>query len=114
MADFPSIRTSDWNQFSENFRKGQVKTKFESGHVHSRARETRGRWQFQIGWNWLTRADYDALAQFFEQNIGGKFNWTHIVTGTVYEVRFSEDVLPTAEPIGLDHVKLSGLTLEQV
>jgi hypothetical protein len=114
MADFPNIRTSDWNQFSETLRRGQLKTKFESGHVHSRARETRARWQFQIGWNWMTRTDYDTLALFFEGHIGGKFNWTHIVTGAVYEVRFSEDVLPEAEPIGLNHVKLTGLPLEQV
>lgn len=114
MADFPSIRTSDWNQFSETIRRGQLKTKFESGHVHSRARETRARWQFQIGWNWMTRADYDALALFFEENIGGKFNWTHIVSSTVYEVRFTDDVLPEAVPIGLSHVSLTGLKLEQV
>lgn len=113
MADFPSIRTSDWNQFAETLRKGQLKTAFESGHVHSRAKETRARWQFQIGWNWLTRADYGTLALFFDNNIGGKFNWTHIISGTVYEVRFSDDVLPTAEPIGHNYVKLTGLKLEQ-
>jgi len=115
MTDFPSIRTSDWTLFKERPMKKQLRTPFEAGYVQSRAKHTVAKMEFIIGWEWMTRAQYDTLETFFESNQGGSFNFTHPITGSVYVVRFSEeDGFPEVEPMGTDYVKLNGLKLEEV
>ena len=115
MADFPSIRTSDWQLFKEKTMKRQIRTKFEAGYVQSSAGSTVAKKSFSIGWEWLTRADFAALVTFFETNQGGSFNFTHPITETVYIVRFAEeDGFPETTSLGTTHVKLDGLKLEEV
>ena len=113
MADFPSIRTSDWTLFKEVRKRAQVKSPFESGAVQSRPRHTSSRWAFEIGWNWITDDDYALLVTHFDENQGGAFNWTHILTGATHSVRYVEDALPEAVPIGTDYFSLKGLRLEE-
>jgi len=115
MADFPSIRESDWLLFKQFKYKRQEKTPMESGKVQSRAVHTLSKWYFTIGWEWLTSADYDTLVTFFDDNIGGSFNWTHIHTDTVHVVRFSEDVFPEVEFLGADYaLGPKALKLEEI
>lgn len=117
MADFPStIRTSDWILFKERPRKRQIKTPFEAGYVQSSAGNTQTKMEFTIGWEWLLRTEYDILLAFYKANLGGSFNFTHPITGTVFIVRFFEEEygLPEADPMGTTHVNLTALKLEEV
>jgi len=104
MADFPSIRESDWSLFKQSKSKKQVKTNMESGKVQSRPVHTSSKWLFTIGWEWLTIADYNTLVTFFEANIGGAFNWTHIWTDAIHVVRFSNDILPEVETLSTSYI----------
>jgi len=100
MADFPSIRESDWTLFKQSKYKRQVKTPMESGKVQSRVIHTSSKRLFTIGWEWLTATDYNTLETFWDANLGGSFNWTHIWTDVIYVVRFSDDVFPEVETLG--------------
>lgn len=113
MADFPSIRTSDWELFKERPRKRQVRTTFEAGYIHSRAAATLTKKIFSIGWKWLLRTEYNTLVTFFSANQGGTFNFTHPITSVVYVVGFAEDELPDIDSIGTDYIALGGLKLEE-
>ena len=114
MADFPSIRESDWSLFKQSKYRKQEKTPKESGRVQSRPAHTSSRWLFTIGWEWLTIADYNTLVTFFDNNIGGTFNWTHIWTDVVHVVRFSDDILPEVETLGSEFILgPKGLNLEE-
>jgi hypothetical protein len=104
MADFPSIRTSDWELFKQKKYKRQEITGMESGKVHSRAAHTSSRWIFTTGWNWLTIADYNTLKTFWDTYLGSSFNWTHIWTGSVHVVIFAQDEFPEVETLGSDYV----------
>ena len=104
MADFPSIRQSDWSLFKQSKYRRQEKTTMEDGSVQSRPVHTSSRWLFTIGWEWLTVVDYNTLVTFFDDNIGGTFNWTHIWTSVVYVVRFSDDILPEVETLGSGYI----------
>ena len=113
MADWPSIRKSDWLLFKEKQKKRQIRTPFEAGYVHSRAGVTQMKREFSIGWNWLLRTDYVLLVTFFNSYQGSTFNFTHIISSTVYVVGFMDDELPEAEPMGTLYVKLDGIRLEE-
>ena len=104
MADFPSIRESDWSLFKQSKYKRQAKTPMESGKAQSRIVHTSSRWLFTIGWEWLTIADYNTLRTFWDTNLGGSFNWTHIWTDTIHIVRFSDDVFPEVETMSADYI----------
>jgi len=41
----------------------------------------------------MPAADFATLDTFFQTNQGGNFDWTHPITSTVYDVRFSQDTL---------------------
>lgn len=113
MADFPSIRTSDWELFKERPRKRQIRTSFEAGYIHSRSAATQMKRVFSIGWKWLLRTEYNTLVTFFDTNQGGTFNFTHPISSVVYVVGFVNDELPDAESIGVDYVAFDGLQLEE-
>jgi len=115
MSDFPSsIRKSDWKLFKQKRHKGQIRTLFEGGAVQSRARHTAGRWIFTIGWEYMTTAEHNALVSHFDDNLGGMFNWTHIITNAVHVVRYVDDELPEAIPIGDDYWgEVNGIVLEE-
>ena len=107
MADWPSIRTSDWQLFKEKPKKRQIRTPFEAGYVHSRSAATQSKKEFSISWAWLLRTDYDILVTFFNTYQGATFNFTHPITDTVYVVGFMDDELPEAEAIS-DELIMSG------
>jgi len=109
---WPDIQKSDWRLFRQYPYRKQIKSNFESGAVQSRVKMTGTRWMFNTGWSFLSAADYTLLATFFDQNIGSTFNWTHILTDAVWIVRFANDQLPEAEPIGTEGWVLEGLILE--
>ena len=114
MPDFPSsIRASDWKLFDQVRKKGQIRTPYEGGAVQSRPRWTAARWIFTIGWAHLTAGQYDTLITFFDENLGGTFNWTHIITGNVHVVSFADEELPEAVPIGNDYWSIKGINLEE-
>lgn len=117
MTDFCAIPTASHKYFSQRYSKGQVRTEFEDGTVQSRARVTRGRWTFNLGWVALSQTNYTTLQSFFSAYIGTTFNWTHPVTSTVHVVRFGSDVLPDARPSarsgGYPAWDLQGLILEE-
>lgn len=111
MTDFPSIQKSDWRLFREKVMKRQIITPFEAGYKQSRAAATQMKREFTIGWPSMLRTDYNLLVTFFDTYQGSTFNFTHPITDVVYEVRFLDDELPEAEPIGHDYVRLEGLLL---
>ena len=92
MSAFPSIRTP--STIREVHQRGQIKTEFESGYVHSRARATTSRKKFVLGWSGLNETDLASVLSHFDSNLGGTFNWTHNLTSAVYVVRYSEDSIP--------------------
>ena len=121
MADFPYIsvkgdKTSDPKLFKQIRSKPQIRTPFESGVVQSRARGTTSRWKFQVGGDLMTTAQLNTLVAFFDANQGSTFDFVHPITGTSYEVRFSEDELPEILPIGdgsSARWRIEGINLEE-
>lgn len=89
MAAFPDIKTP--NSYSETPTKSQIKSEFENGDVISRPRYSRGRMTMTIGWDNLPNSDYTTLKEFFYDNQGLTFTWTHPITSEDYTVRFSDD-----------------------
>ena len=114
MVAFPSIRNPHPSNFSQQQRKVQLRSEFESGPIQSRAKFTRMYWIFTLGWpeNWaLPHAEYDTLVAFFNANQGGHFTYTHWITGGTYDLHFMDDVLPEAIPVSDTHWAMTGLKL---
>ena len=121
--DWPITEAECKDYFSQKRSKGQIITKFENGKVQSRARETKSRWVFTVGYKGITQTNYALLYNFFDSNIGGTFTWDHpiIKTGSVavqYTVRFRSDEFPEAKFIGWvdgeEAWDISGIILEEV
>lgn len=89
MAIFPSLKKP--TSFSETPTKSQVKSSFENGLVLSRPRYTRGRRTFTIGWTDLPEEQYNTLKEFFYENQGYVFTYTHPITGEDITARFSDN-----------------------
>lgn len=79
--------------------KAQLRTEFEAGYVHSRARDTRARTRWNLKWKSMSETDYQTLKSFFESNVGGSFTWTHPVSSASYTVRFTTEVLTGHVPL---------------
>jgi phage-related protein len=90
-----------------------IRTEFESGIVQTRARYTRMRGTWVLGWANMRGAHYRTLLNFFKQMKGGalSFNWTHPKNSTTFEVRF-KGVLSAKHTV-MDCYNVT-LTLEQV
>jgi hypothetical protein len=113
MANWPSIRTSDWELFREKPKKRQIRTPFEAGYVQTGAAATQLKMEFKLGWKWLLRTDYDTLVTFFDNNQGTTFTWTHIITAASYTCGWMQDELPEAESIGTLYIALDGVQIEE-
>jgi len=115
MATWPSI--TDPSEFQESIKKGQIKAKFEDGTVLSRAKETRARRRFILGWKSIDQTDYDSLVTFFIANIGTTFTWIHTLSDESVTVRFAKDELPKAKWMGwrggVQAYTINGLELEE-
>lgn len=91
--------------------KSQIKSTFENGKVQSRVKFTSLRYKWRVTWQFLPEAQYQSLVEYFDENQGETFSWTHPITTTVYTVRFSDDSLPSQATI-TGHRTIS-LNLEQ-
>ena len=91
MADWPDIPNASVLPFRHI--KRQIKAGFQSGYVHSHAAETRSRKRWPLSWKVLKAADLSTLITFFDNNLGGTFNWTNPADSVTYVVRFSEGVI---------------------
>jgi len=91
MATWPNIENP--SSLNERTVKAQIKSDFEAGYVQSRTKWTRSRKIFELSWDNMDAADKSTLEDFFENNIGGTFTWTHPLTSTSYTVRFKENEL---------------------
>lgn len=94
MANWPSI--IEPASIVDTNIKGQIKAPFEGGYVQSVAKFSRTRKQFQLTWGDIPSADKSTLETFFNNNLGGTFNWTNILNSTTYVVRFVDDSLAFA------------------
>ena len=67
-----------------------IRTEFETGIVHTRARFSRMRGSWVLSWANMRGEHYSILEDFFKQMRGGSlsFNWTHPRKNITYEVRF--------------------------
>ncbi len=115
MATWPDI--TDPSEFQETIKKGQIKRNFEDGTVLSRAKETRARRKFILGWKAIDQTDYDLLIAFFVANIGTTFTWTHTLSSESVTVRFAKDEMPKAKWMGWrggdQAYTINGLELEE-
>jgi hypothetical protein len=91
MSNFPTI--SSPSAFSEERRKGTIKTTFENGKVASRPKWTLGKKSFELNWAMMSNADKVILDNFFESTNGLAFVYTHPKTSTTYSVIFTDDTL---------------------
>ncbi len=109
-------KTSDWELFKEVRSKPQVITPFESGAGQSRARVTSSRWKFQVGYAKMSTANLAILVLFFDENQGGSFTFVHPIKGTSHTIRFSDNALPEATPVGTGsdaRWNIEGINLEE-
>jgi phage-related protein len=90
-----------------------VRSEFESGIVQTRARYTRMRGTWALGWANMWGPDYRTLLDFYRQMKGGalSFSWTHPRNDTTFEVRFKGEL--NAKHTVMDFWNVA-LTLEQV
>lgn len=100
MADFPITRSVSMKYYGCSTYKKQIKSRFENGVQVSRAVHTRSRKKITIGWDSLPLSEYRLLVDFFDQNQGGIFNFTDLVTGSPKSFRFASDELPRASVSG--------------
>ena len=91
MATWPNIEKP--SRMIERTKKAQIKSDMAAGYVQSRAKWTRTRKVFELSWNAMSDADKNILEDFFTENIGDTFEWTHPLTNTTYTVRFGDGEL---------------------
>jgi hypothetical protein len=89
MADFPTLSSKAQSCPDEPI-DDTISSKSEGGYTMTRPRNTRQRRKFGPVKMMLSAADWAAL-KTFDGIVGGWsiFNWTHPVTGTVHQVRFT-------------------------
>jgi len=120
VADFPYIsvgsdKTSDKDLFKQVRSRPQIRTPF-SGPVQSRTKGSSSRWKFQVGGHLISSYMLNILIAFFDTNQGSTFDFVHPITGSAHVVRFSDDELPEAVPVGDGsnaRWKMEGINLEE-
>jgi len=92
MADYPTLTVLPSVPIKEATEDPVIKSDFEAGYVHTRARYTRFRHQFTIKYDNMPNADKVTLDAFCDTVHGSvtSFAWTHPLTSTVYTVRFDK------------------------
>ena len=90
MSNWPNIKMPVM-PFSEELEDVSLVSPTENGMVISRPKFTRQRNTFNLQWTALPTTDYSILKKFYIDMLGGSssFMWSHPITGTIYEVRFS-------------------------
>lgn len=95
MATWPSIAEPMF-PIKETTELPTAKSSKEGPYVQYRKKWTKSKKHFQLEWDEmvsLLEADYQILEQFFYENQGVSFTWTHPVTSIVYTVVFDQDSL---------------------
>lgn len=93
MNTFPTLDRGAQFPITESYYKPQTKSEFESGHVQSRARATVGKYRWSLTYKSLENSDWTLLLDFFKNNIGALFNWTHPISEDTHIVRFTDNEL---------------------
>lgn len=90
---FPSIQRPSSRK--RTYYKPQIRTEFESGYVQSRAKGTKGRWQFELTWDNMIISDFEILQTHFDDSCGDTFTVLKemILTDTDLVCRYSDDQL---------------------
>ena len=111
MMLFPNIPNP--SKINERMADPAIRTEFETGIVHTRPRFTRIRRVWELTWDTLLNNDYQALKDFYFQNLGGgmNFDWTHPLENESYNVRFKDELRADSESAWLWKVTI---VLEQV
>lgn len=73
-----------------------IKTEMDGAYIHLRRKWTKSKKVFQLEWNEkvsMKETDYQILRQFFLEQQGLDFTWTHPATNVIYIVLFNQDSL---------------------
>lgn len=90
-----------------------ISSEMEDGIVVTRPRYTRIRRRWELSWQNMRAAAYEALRTFYYGRKGGSlsFTWTNPANNTTATVRFKGDLNGKASPMGVYNVTV---TLEEV
>ena len=93
---FPSIQKPSSRK--KSYYKPQIRTEFENGYVQSRAKGTKGRWQYELTWEYMSTSDFELLQTHFADSCGDTFTVLSTMLNTTTDMicRYSEDTI-TAE-----------------
>lgn len=102
MPTFPTLTDAPTYPLKESTEDPVIKSNFEAGYVHTRARFTRMRHEFTLVYENLSNTDKETLDAFCDTVYGSvtSFTWVHPISGTSYTVRF--DGRPRFESVGYD------------
>lgn len=92
MADYPTLSRNPSYPLTDDAEDPAIKSDFEAGYTQTRARFTRTRRVFEVGYKAMTNADKLLLEAFADTVKGGvdSFAWTHPITSVSYTVRFDK------------------------
>ncbi len=101
MADFPTTTFGPTNSIAESpaTEAGDLRSSSDSGYVMTRRVFTRTPKLFSVNYSNLNITEHDELETFIDTfGTSLNFNWTHPLSGVVYDVRFK--VRPTLTGTG--------------
>jgi hypothetical protein len=85
----PMPRMGSGEQTSVNI----TKTSFESNYLQVRRTSSRSRRAFELNYENVTDMEYNILEEFFLNNVGSTFIFTHPITNIDYTVTYKEGTL---------------------
>ena len=88
--DYPTLPTIN---IQESVSKPMYKVSFETGYQQQRPKHTRAVRSLELTHNLLTQSEAETLKDFFIDNQGYVFTYTHPITSYVYTVTFDMDSL---------------------
>ena len=94
-VNWPSDISVLYESLEEGINRATLRAPFEAGYEQTRAKWTRGRRFFTLGWANMKEVSFNSLLTFFGTTVQGgvtSFNWYH-PSGSSYECRFMEDEL---------------------
>lgn len=94
MNYFPDVSPPHQNHYEESVYKPVLRSEMESNYIITRPRATRSRRHFTLGWEALTENEYNAIKEFYDNNTGNYFYWTHPLYDEDIRVVFGIDQLP--------------------
>jgi phage-related protein len=114
MDSFNSVYTTPPSVgLAEEYYKPQLRNDFEANYVQVREKSARGRNIFNLNWDSIPEAEFQAIKTFFSSHIGYAFTWTHPVTAVTHTVIFKEDTLRSEHVEAVGRRK-TGTSLEEL